>query len=66
MIQYDRLWSLLEKKEISQYKLVKSGISPSVLNRLKHNQGVTTETIDKLCKILNCNVEDIMHFTNDI
>ncbi|SDJ31705.1 DNA-binding transcriptional regulator, XRE family [Lachnospiraceae bacterium G41] len=65
MIIYNRLWSLLEEKNISQYKLIKMGISPSVLDRLKHNQGVTTDTIDKLCTILDCNVEDIMNYTKD-
>ncbi len=65
MITYDNLWNLMKEKSISQYKLCNMGISHSTLNRLKKNQPVNTETIDKLCKILICNVEDIMCFTDD-
>ncbi len=62
MIIYDRLWELLKSKNVSQYRLHKSGISHSTLTRLKRNQYVNTETIDKLCDILDCKVEDIMEF----
>ena len=62
MIKYDRLWKLVEKKGISQYKLLQSGISHSTLMRLKKNQSVNVETIDKLCKILNCRIENIMEY----
>ena len=62
MIKYDRLWKFVEKKGISQYKLLQSGISHSTLMRLKKNQSVNVETIDKLCKILNCNINDIMEY----
>lgn len=60
MIKYDRLWAYLEKAQVSQYRLVNSGISHSTLTRLKRNQSVTTDTIDKLCDLLNCKVEDII------
>ena len=60
MIIYDKLWDLMKKKGISQYKLVNSGISHSTLARLKKNQPVNIDTIDKLCKILECSVEDII------
>lgn len=63
MIKYDRLWKLVKKKDISQYKLLQSGISHSTLMRLKKNQSVNVETIDKLCSILNCRVEDVMEYT---
>ncbi len=62
MIIYDRLWELLKNNNVSQYRLHKSGISHSTLTRLKRNQYVNTETIDKLCAILGCKVEDIMEF----
>lgn len=65
MIKYDRLWKLVEKKGLSQYKLLQSGISHSTLMRLKKNQSVNVETIDKLCAILNCRVEDLMEFFPD-
>ena len=65
MIIYDKLWDLMKKKGISQYKLVNSGISHSTLARLKKNQPVNIDTIDKLCKILECNVEDIIEYVDN-
>lgn len=64
MIIYDKLWDLMKKKGISQYKLVNSGISHSTLARLKKNQPVNIDTIDKLCKILECSVEDIIEYVD--
>ena len=64
MIIYDRLWDLMEKKGISQYRLVNSGISHSTLARLKKNQPVNIDTIDKLCRILECKVEDIIEYVD--
>ena len=65
MIIYDKLWDLMEKKGISQYRLVNSGISHSTLARLKKNQPVNIDTIDKLCKILECKVEDIIEYVDN-
>lgn len=45
---------------VSQYRLVKLGISNTTLTRLKRNEAVNTETLGRLCGILNCEVEDIM------
>lgn len=53
----------MEKKGVSTYALInKHNISSSTIHRLKHNQGVTTQLIDDLCKILDCNVEDIIKY----
>ena len=38
------------------------GVSRSLLDRLKHNKTVTTQTIDDLCRFLDCNVEDIITY----
>ena len=51
-------------KRVSQYFLKANGISNSTLTRLKRDEAVSTETINKLCTILECNVEDIMEFLN--
>ena len=64
MITYKRLWELMAVKRISQYYLKANGISNSTLTRLKRDEAVSTETINKLCTILECNVEDIMEFLN--
>ena len=64
MIVYDKLWEYLEKSGVTQYRLNVSGISHSTLTRLKRNQPVTTDTLDKLCTILDCKLEDIAEYKN--
>ena len=65
MIVYDRLWKTMSDKGISQYRLVTNGISHSTLARLKNNQTVNTDTLNKLCIILNCNVQDIIEYIEE-
>ena len=56
----------MKEKGISTYKLVNTyGISRSLLDRLKHNKPITTVTINDLCHILSCKVEDIMMYIPD-
>lgn len=63
MIVYTPLWKTMKEKGISTYALInKHHISSSTINRLRHNQGVTTQLIDDLCTILDCNVEDILKY----
>lgn len=63
MITYKPLWNTMKKKGVSTYTLInKYNISSSTIHRLRHDQGVTTQLIDDLCKILNCNVEDIIKY----
>ena len=65
MIVYDRLWKTMTAKGITQYRLVTSGISHSTLARLKNNQTVNTDTINKLCSILQCDVDEIIEYKAD-
>lgn len=66
MISYKRLWETMKQKGITQYDLYTHfHVNRSQLNRLRHNQNVQTNTIDKLCNILHCNVEDIMEHIDD-
>ena len=66
MIVYDRLWETLKDKNISQYSLMKDyGVDKAQIHRLKHNMIVKTITINNLCRILNCNVGDIMQYVPD-
>lgn len=63
MIVFDRLWKTMEDKGITQYKLINSyGISPAQITRLKRNSNINSHTINKLCSILDCSVEEIMEF----
>ena len=66
MISYEPFYNTLKAKGISTYKLINTyGVSRSLLDRLKHNKPITTVTIDDLCKILSCNVEDIIEYKSD-
>jgi DNA-binding Xre family transcriptional regulator len=56
----------IKRKNISQYKLIKDyKVSSGQLDRLRKNGNVNTFTLDQLCKILNCRLEDIAEFIND-
>ena len=62
MIVYDRLWDTMALKGVTQYKLITNGISHSTLTRLKNNQPVNTDTLNKLCSILDCRIEEIVEY----
>lgn len=66
MISYDRLWLTMKEKGVTQYTLIKKHhISPGQITRLKRNESVSTHTIEIFCKILSCNVEDIMQYVDE-
>ena len=66
MIKYDRLWETMKKRGISQYDLyTRHNVNRSQLDRLRKNRNVEVNTIDKLCNILQCRVEDIMEHIPD-
>ncbi len=61
MISYKPFYETLKSRGVSTYKLIKDyGVSRSLLDRLKHDRPISTQTIDDLCLILNCRVEDIL------
>lgn len=66
MIVYDGLWEIMRQRGISQYALIKKhNISPAQITRLKRNESVSTHTIDTFCRILGCEVGDIMKYIPD-
>lgn len=65
MIDYSPLWKTMEKKGVTQYKLIKSGIDNKTLDTLKKNNNITLLTVEKLCRILECEPNDIVRFTNE-
>ena len=61
MISYTPLYETMKRKNISTYKLINSyGVSRSLIDRLKHDKPISTVTLNDLCRILDCRVEDIM------
>lgn len=66
VINYEPFYVTIKKKGISTYKLINTfGVSRSLLDRLKHNKPISTQTIDDLCKYLDCNVENILQYKKD-
>ena len=61
MIKYDRLWETMKKRGITQYDLYTHyNITRSLLDRLRKNENTEIYTLDRLCTILDCNIEDIV------
>lgn len=66
MIRFERLWDTMKRKGISQYKLAKEyGISSGQLDRLRKNGNVSTYTLNYLCQILDCELEEIAQFVRE-
>ena len=63
MIVFNKLWETMKNKGISQYKLIKEyQISTGQLDRLRKNGNVNSYTLNQLCKILDCKLEDIAEY----
>lgn len=64
MIDFEPFWNTLEKSSENWYTLTtKHKLSHSTLHRLKHNKDISTKTLNDLCRILNCRIEDIVRYT---
>lgn len=61
MISYEPLWATLNRRNMSTYDLIyKYGLSANTIHRMKHGEAITTKTLNELCFILNCTVDDIL------
>lgn len=65
IIDFSPLWQTMDKKGITQYRLLKSGIDNKTLDTLKKNNNITLLTLEKLCNILDCTPNDIVRFTDN-
>nr|WP_317361487.1 helix-turn-helix domain-containing protein [uncultured Blautia sp.] len=63
MISYKPFYETMFKKDITEYALIyKFGIPANTIHRMKHGKPITTTTLDTLCSILECEVEDILKY----
>lgn len=63
MISFEPLWKTMKNRGVSQYKLIKEyHFSTGQLDRLRKNGNVSTYTLDQLCQILDCRLEDIVRY----
>ncbi len=66
MIIFDKLWSVMDKKGVSTYQLrEKCGIDSKTVRRLRSNDNMETKTLNKLCAVLDCRLEDIAEYVPD-
>ncbi|MBQ7108231.1 MAG: helix-turn-helix transcriptional regulator [Clostridia bacterium] len=66
MIIFNKLWKTMEDKNISTYLLrEKCGIDSKTIRRLKANENIETKTLNKLCLVLDCKLEDIAEFIKE-
>lgn len=66
MIVFEKLWKTMKEKNISQYQLIKKhGFSTGQLDRLRKNQNVNSYTLNFLCEILDCKLEDIAEYIKE-
>ena len=65
-ICYDKLFHVMIDKKITNAQLKDmSGVSANIITRLKRNEYVSIESIEKICYALDCGVDDILQFSND-
>ena len=66
MITYAPLWETMKQRRITTYALIKNyAFSRGTLDSLKHNRNITTATLNDLCSILSCRVEDVLLYIPD-
>ncbi len=66
MIRFDKLWKTMEQKNMTTYQLrEKCGIDSKTIRRLKANDNMETKTLNKLCAVLDCSLEDIAEYVED-
>lgn len=65
MISYNPLFKTMSQKEITSYALFKKGFSKATYYSIQQGNSISTNTIDQLCKLLDCPVSDILVYIND-
>ena len=66
MISYEPLWETMKNRGVTTYTLIyKMGFSAYTITNLKRNKSITMNTMEKLCKVLQCTPNDLVKFTED-
>ena len=65
-LSYNKLWKLMIDKNINKTELHEmTGLSFSTINKLNNGENVTTEVLERICKTLNCKIEDIVEISEE-
>lgn len=65
MISYEPLFKTMKDRKITSYRLEKLGFSRATYYSIQKGNSVSTNTINQLCKLLHCNVSDVIQFIDD-
>lgn len=66
MISYNPFYNTLRAKGLTEYFLIyKQGLSSNTIHRIKHGEAISTKTLDTLCFILDCGVDEIIEYVKD-
>lgn len=65
MISYKPLFQTMSIKKVTSYALFKKGFPKATYHSMRKGNSVSTNTINQLCKILECSVSDIMEYVDD-
>jgi DNA-binding Xre family transcriptional regulator len=66
VVSYNKLWKLLIDNKMKKIELMEAaGIGTTTLSKLGKDQFVSMEVLVKICKVLNCNIGDIVDIVND-
>ncbi len=66
MISYEPLWKTMKDRGVTQYALIyKMGVSAYTITNLKRNKSITINTLEKLCKALQCTPNEIVEFIEE-
>lgn len=65
-VSYNRLWKMLIDKNMKRVEMqYLAGISGNILARMGKNKYVSMETVEKICKKMDCTIDEMMEFTDD-
>ena len=65
MISYEPLFRTMKEKGVTAYRLGKLGFPLANIYAMKHGDNVSTHTINQLCRLLQCRVEDVMEYIDE-
>ena len=62
-VRYNKLFKLLIDKKMSNAELAeKAGVSANIITRLKRDKYLSLDSIEKICNVLDCKVDEILEF----
>lgn len=65
-VKYEKLFQRLKEDSITGVELAKNaGFSDNIMTRIRRNEYISLESVEKICKVLNCKIDDIIEFESE-